>query len=353
MSVAGRCRVTVSAPPGIPVLRVSGSPRRVGEQLGRLTAATVRDAVAACPPGQVERAEPFRRATAAALPEVIEEYDGIAAGADVDPRALFAVSVEQLWDAVPAHGTGRGRCSDLVAGPQATIDGHLWVGHNNDLDAGSARRVVATVRKLDGQPEVLTIGIGPWISVGFNAAGLAVTGNELSPNDERAGIPPLVHMHRIVGLETLDQAVAESLHPDRSSSYNYVFADRHGDVRNVEGSATDAELTGLDAAGTLVHTNHYVCDRMLGYEGDPEYATRSRTRYGAARGWLERGPAGPELLRAALSDHTGAPDSLCRHPGGGSTTVTVFWCIADVTQGEILFGHGNPCNSTDQSHRFD
>ena len=32
---------------------------------------------------------------------------------------------------------------------------------------------------MPGDPVVFTIGIGPWISVGFNSAGLALTGNEV------------------------------------------------------------------------------------------------------------------------------------------------------------------------------
>ncbi|HUZ83597.1 MAG TPA: C45 family peptidase [Gaiellales bacterium] len=344
--------MTARGPIEIPVLRVGGTPRQVGEQLGAATAATVRAAVAGCPDAQIDRSQPFRDATTAALPEVIEELEGVAAGAGVDPYALFAVSVEQLWDAPPAHGSGRGRCTDLVAGSPATLDGRLWVAHNNDLEAAAGGRVVAAVRRVEGLPEVFTIGVGPWISVGFNAAGLSVTGNELSPTDVRPGIPPLLHMHRIVALPTLERAVAESLHPARSSSYNYVLAHRDGSVANIEGSATDAETTGLDRDGVLVHTNHYVCERMRRYEADPAYAVRSQTRYDVARAWLGRGPAGPELLRSALSDHANAPDSLCRHASDGSSTATVFWCIADVSSGKIVFGGGNPCTSTDQHHAF-
>jgi len=42
---------------------------------------------------------------------------------------------------------------------------------------------------------------------------------------------------------TLDEAVAMALRPDRASSYNTVFAHRDGRVVNIEGSATDAEVT--------------------------------------------------------------------------------------------------------------
>ena len=333
------------------VLRVAGSHRQVGRRLGELTAGTVRRAVADCPRSQIVAAEPFWHATSRALPDVAAEYEGIAEGAGVDLAPLFAVSVEQLWQQPPAHGASRGRCTDLVAGPEATADGALWVAHTNDLDA-STTGVVAVERRVDGAPAVFTIGVGPWISVGFNAAGLAVTGNELSPNDLRVGVPPLVHMHRIVAAETLQEAIAESLHPQRSSSYNYVFCHREDGVANVEGSATDAELTGLDADGVLAHTNHYACPRMLAYEGDPDYAKRSEIRLRAARGWLREPGITPERLRAALSDHAGAPDSICRHAEAGSTTATAFWCIADVSHGEILFGAGRPCTSTEQRHAF-
>jgi isopenicillin-N N-acyltransferase-like protein len=124
---------------------------------------------------------------------------------------------------------------------------------------------------------------------------------------------------------------------------------------NVEGSATDAELTGLDDEGTLAHTNHYVCDRMRAYEGDPEYAARSNVRYERARELLaeRRGSIDDAMLRDMLSDHERAPDSLCRHPEpSGDGSKTVFWCVADVTERRITFGRGNPCDSVAQGYAF-
>ncbi len=34
------------------------------------------------------------------------------------------------------------------------------------------------------------------------------------------------------------------------------------------------------------------------------------------------------------------------------TTVTAFWSVADVTDGKIWFGRGNPCDSAQQEFRF-
>jgi hypothetical protein len=160
----------------------------------------------------------------------------------------------------------------------------------------------------------------------------------------------------MIRARSLDEMVAAALRPDRASSYNNVLSSSDGRVANVEGSATDAEVTGLDDRGHLAHTNHYVCARMLPYEGDPAYAERSNVRYARGRELLAASP--PRSLtvgrmRDLLSDHGTSPDSLCRHPGPGTPTKTVFWCVADVSDGRIVYGRGNPCDSVAQEYVFD
>jgi hypothetical protein len=260
----------------------------------------------------------------------------------------------------PVHG----RCSDLVIGPPFTADGHLWVAHTNDLGEASEARLVAVEWRVPGEPVVFSLGIGPWISVGWNDAGLSLTGNELTPNDGRVGVPRLLMVREQLTARTLDDAVAAALRPDRASSYNTVFAHRDGRAANVEGSGGDAVVRAVGFGETLAHTNHYVEPAMLRYEGDPAYARHSATRYERACALLAGavaavpGTVTPALLRGWLADHAGAPDSICRHPAAsaqalprasgvapltGGPVKTVFWVIADVTAGEIRYGRGNPC----------
>ena len=357
--------------PPIPLLSVAGSHREVGRQVGEATAAVLREAVsfeASLPPGrtreqQLSLAARYRDLTRQATPWLVDEIDGAADGAGVDALALFAASIEEIWTVRPSQATaGRpvdGRCSDLVAGPPATVDGHLWVAHNNDLSPASAGSVVAIEWRVPGEPVVFSLGIGPWISVGWNAAGLSLTGNELAPNDERTGVPRLLMVREQLTARTLDEALAMTLRADRASSYNTVLAHRDGGVRNVEGSATDADVTGLSAAGTLAHTNHYACDRMRRYEGDPAYARRSAVRLERALDLLDgpdrSGPAAgsitPAAMLASLSDHATSP-AICRHDDGSEGSVTVFWCLADVTAGEIRYGHGQPCLGREARYTF-
>ena len=320
----------------------------MGIQIGAATAAAVRRHADAVDPQRRAQAVAYRDATASELPWLVEELDGVAEGAGADPLAVFAASVEEIWAdaAVPA-----GRCSDLVGCGPATADGHVWVAHNNDLEPEREDELVALEWHVEGEPVSLTIGVGPWISVGFNSAGLALTGNELSPSDDRVGIPRLLLVRDILRRRTLDEAVAAALHPRRASSYNNLLSHRDGGVVSVEGSATDAELL-RPADGTLAHTNHYTSARMARYERDP--AAIARLAGTAALGVrLARARAGHAgLLRDALSDHTGAPDSLCRHTEHGAESKTVFWCIADVTEGTVRYGRGNPCDSHEQLHAF-
>jgi isopenicillin-N N-acyltransferase-like protein len=355
-------------PDPIPLIRVSGSYREVGAAIGAACRDTL---VRECdtsewkiPSGrtageQLALADRYAEVTRRSMPWIFEELEGCAEAAGVDPRGLWACCIEEIWyeprSAAAPGAAIAGRCSDMVAVPPATAGGHVLTAHNNDMNRKYMDSLVAIERTCDGDPTVLTIGNGIWISVGWNSEGLNLTGNELSPNDERVGIPREIQVRAMLRERTLDGMVDVALHPDRASSYNNVLVDANGGVANVEGSATSAEVTSVNDRGHLVHTNHYVCDSMLAYEGDPGYADRSAVRFRRAAQLMGEAPVGSittDMLRGFLSDHENAPDSLCRHEHPGRTSLTCFWCIADLTEGHILYGRGNPCDSVTQEYVF-
>lgn len=361
--------------PVLPVLRVEGSHRDVGLQIGAACAAAVRNA-SSFDHGETPRdgrtmseqlrlASEYRDVTARELPYLVEELDAVAEAADVDPLRVFAASIEEIWesdgdptdDGGSALGSEPGKCSDLVAGPPMTAGDRVLVAHNNDLDAGVEPHLTAIEWRVDDELGLFTIGVGPWISVGWNSAGLVLSGNELAPNDNRVGVPRLLLVREQLRWASMRDAVGAALHPARASAYNTIFATPDGEVVNVEGSATDGETTTLGRTGTLVHTNHYVCESMLDYEDDPAYAKRSALRLHRAAELLDQASARPgsvteDVLIGMLSDHENAPDSLCRHPVPETNTKTVFWCVTDVKARHVTFGRGNPCSSTAQSFQF-
>jgi len=332
-------------PPPIPVIRAHGTHREAGRSIGAATAEEMRRFVDATPfdPELIER---YRAVTVEHLPWLVEELDGAAEAAGLDPLAVFAASIEEL---VPEEApTG---CSDLVVTGPHTADGHLLVAHTNDLLVEDEPGIVAIEWRVPDQPVAFTLGGGPWVSVGWNDAGLSVTGNEVSPNDEGVGLPRLLQVRDVVSRRTLKEAVDASLHPARGSAYNWALAHRDGTAANVEASATSAVVDEPGEDGRLAHTNHYVRDAMRPFERPGDYES-SCARLDRARELAAGDGITVERLREILADHENGVNAICRHGDGPKASKTVFWCVADVTAGEITYGRGNPCDSEPQVYRF-
>jgi hypothetical protein len=328
----------------IPLIRVAGSHGEVGRQIGAATADEMRRMVGEPlpDPALVSR---YRAVTLEHVPWIVEELDGAAEGAGLDPEAVFAAAIEELAPAEAPTG-----CSDLVVTGARTADGHLLVAHTNDLYAEEEAGIVAIEWRVPGEPVVFSLGAGPLVSVGWNDAGLSVTGNEVSPNDEGVGIPRLLQVRDVLTRRTLQDAVDATLHPARSSAYNWVLAHADGGAANVEASATSSQMDRpLD--GFLTHTNHYTHAEMRRFEREGDYES-SCARLGRARELAVGDGFTVEGLRELLSDHENGENAICRHADDPKTVKTVFWCVADVSAGEITYGRGNPCDSEAQVYRF-
>lgn len=336
----------------IPHLKISGDHFEAGRQLGAATAAYLRRS--GNPPAgrtwaEMRRlAQPYLEATRAAIPWLHREMEGIAAGSETDLLDLYVKATEEIWPSPPPAG----KCSDFAAGPPATADGGVWLAHNNDLNPATLEALASIEWAVEGQPRLFTLGVGPFISMGYNAAGLALTGNELSPNDNKIGVPRLLVVRDILAQSTAHEALAAAARPERASSYNNLISHADGTIVNFEGSATDYELI-YARDGWTVHTNHYCSVRMAAYELDPADTGGSRQRYDRARELMvtRPGPVRPAMLRRFLADHANTPDALCKHHGESQT---VFWCIIDLSHGAIEYGRGQPCDPAEpQTFRFE
>jgi isopenicillin-N N-acyltransferase like protein len=335
----------------IPLVRASGAHAEVGATIGATTADAIRKRAEQIEL-DTELVLRYRAPSVKYLPWVVEELDAAAAAAEIDPLLLFADAVEEL-NGVGARETAPARCTDIAAAPTLTADGHVLVAHNNDLNAGDEDDVVAIEWRAEDEPTIFTLGIGPWISVGWNEAGLSITGNEVAPKDEGVGIPRLLQVRDALTRRTLPDAVRAILHPARASSYNWVVG-QDDYIVSLEGSATTERAITPSEDGTLVHTNHYVHPEMLDYEASEAIeGSMTRLRRAGELGSATSGePMTKTRLREILSDHENAPDSLCRHAHAEGEIQTAFWCVADVTGRTIMYGRGNPCDSEPQLYAF-
>jgi isopenicillin-N N-acyltransferase-like protein len=337
----------------IPFVRVSGSHREAGRQIGvagREQIQRIIGWITGHPPHGLtwddmrRRAESYLAVTRAGLPWIVEEIAGAAEGAGVEFVDLFALGCEELW----VKGTG---CTDFACAPAITATGHLLLAHNNDLAPRAEQNLVVVERHVDGEPALLTVGPGGlYISIGFNAAGLGLTGNELSPNDNRNGVPRMLIVREIVACHSVAAAIAAATRPDRASSYNNLVSHVDGGIVNVEGSATDYDLLWA-VDGWTVHTNHYLSPRMRCYEAKADNLAGSISRYERAVTLMRNrpGPVTVEMLQGFLADHAAVPTPVCVH---GPEVKTVFGAVIDLHRRAMWLAQGNPCQGHYQEIRL-
>jgi hypothetical protein len=328
-------------------LTVSGSHYDCGQQIGRACATGLYQSLANNQKWIAAgyrwddyrtAAQPYLAATEQAFPWVVDEIRGAASGAGLDFLDLFTVSIEELYSTPPEL---LGRCSDFAACSPAT-EGHVLLGHNNDLPPSTENLLTAVEWHLPDHPRLFTVGVGGLFpSIGLNSAKVCLTGNELSPNDEKPGIPRLLVARALLAASTFSEAVSIALHPNRASSYNNLISQASGEMASVEASATDHELLP-PCGGWLVHTNHYTHPRMQKYERDFHVIDGSISRYNRAVELMQnrKEPVTLELFKSFLADHSGSPATLCRH---AERVKTVFSCLIDLTAGAVEATVGNPC----------
>jgi isopenicillin-N N-acyltransferase-like protein len=336
----------------IPAIRVSGTHRQVGQEIGgrmkpqlQRMAVQMREGL----PAGVSWEDMLGRSrlclvhSRVVYPQFVEELEGIAAGAELPFDEVFLGMCEELWEAAMWRGKARG-CTDFAARGRATADGSTLLAHTNDLSPETEKDLVILRVQAGDEPEFLGVSAGGLgISAGFNAAGIGLTGNEVSSNDVRPGVPRLLVVRAILAARRLGEAMDACLLPQRASSYNNIIADDHGEVYSMEGSATDCEPIYIKG-DILAHANHYVSPAMRRFEADRNDIGGSVIRYHRARRLLREnyGRLSPEVFQRLLADHANYPASICKHAG---ESVTVFSIIINLNERRALVGRGRPCQT--------
>ena len=340
----------------LPVFRARGSPREVGEQLGERFAKEAARAVEIFRKeltwekgATVEGATRYGRKILPRVerwyPDFIEEMRGYAEGSGVP----FGLLMAQWSGHSPAAGL-KG-CTDLAVGPEQTADGSVLVAHNEDYTPDYDGTVLPVHVAIEGKPAFFAMSYqGLFPTIGFNETGLSLTGNAVSPNDIRVGIPKMFAPRRVLEGRTLKEALEWAMPPGRASSFNNIVCSREGELYSLEGSATDFEALYGDG-GWLVHTNHYLGERMRKYESHPEQTFCSILRYHRAKKLLgaSLGRVTPETIMAIQRDHLSLPDSICRHENAADPEAdrvkTLFGSVINLSKGEVYVSGSTPCQT--------
>ena len=350
----------------IPIIEAKGTHRQVGQQIGEQVRTHLREIIASLhqpqnmPPGvtwkeMLQQAQLCLSHSRAVYPQYVEELEGIAEGAGLPFDEFFLGICEEFWRKAAWRGGGLIKpkgCTDFAARGRATADGATLLAHTNDLGPETEPHLVVLKVQAGNEPEFLAVSVGGLgYSAGFNAAGISLTGNEVSSNDVRPGVPRQLIVRAILGVRRLGEAMAACMLPQRASNYNNIIADTNGEVYNVEGSATDVDPLYIEG-DVLAHANHYVSPHMREFEFDRNFTYESVIRHNRALRLLREhyGQITPELLRTFLADHANYPASICRHAG---EAVTVFSMVIHLNSLRAWIGRGLPCQTTFYEYTLD
>ncbi|MFN2252540.1 MAG: C45 family autoproteolytic acyltransferase/hydrolase [Anaerolineae bacterium] len=363
----------------LPVIEVSGAPVERGRQHGRKARDRIAHNLAVYfsrfeNEGRVGRSEVLARAAeywpvvCRQNPDYADELRGLAEGSGnalLDMVALnlrYEILYHQFTANALADAAGGGGstdagsaadgCTAFAVAPEASSDGRLLMGQNWDW-IPDVQGVV--VRRVKSQPRALYFTEAGIVGgkIGLNSArvALAITGLTSTDDDwSRLGKPFHVRCYEVLNSLSLEEAVAAASDGGGSCSAGFLIGQSGAGVVNIE-AAPGAACRLAPNGGMLVHTNHFIAPEALGVTEPPNpRRPGSENRLSQMRRILAtEGPHSPESLRRGLRDHTGHPDSVCRHfePDGPDFEryETVASVVMDVGSGVMWITDGPPCES--------
>jgi isopenicillin-N N-acyltransferase like protein len=313
------------------VIDAAGSPREIGRAHGEHARDLIRDSLdrwrsALEADGKdadalwhaLARRAGFREATARWTPDLLEEVEGIAEGAGVDPDLVFATNcLDEAWW---WHEKGPG-CSAVAVADRGPV---TVVGQNMDLDTWmDGSQVVLRLRHTDGLEQVVLSRAGVVGLCGANSAGVALVVNTL---DQLAvdphGVPVAFVMRAVLARQRLD-AVRATLHRlPHASGQAYTAGSPDGVVGFECGADAVTEyVNDPDRPGARWHTNHPLATTAL------EAAALRGPDAGEEPWDWASGSSAPRLVRVegAMPDLATAADlqallsdsdaGICMYPG--------------------------------------
>jgi isopenicillin-N N-acyltransferase-like protein len=350
----------------IPFIRAKGTHRQIGQQIGEAVAEQIRHSVESARKlidetystleldwdGALIQARKYLPFAQERYPQYVEEMIGTAEGASV---SFDDLTVLNAMEAVTMDALHLTKCTSMAVNEDRTADGHVLVAHNEDWLPEDEKDVYVVHVEPEKEPPFLAMTYGGLLpNIGFNARGISQCCDSVYPTDSRIGIPRLFVSRAVLSAETLADAIRSTLVPQRAAGYNHLLAHDSGELYSVEVSARKFGIL-YGEEGFIVHTNHYLDEKMQAIEDEPDELIVTRLRYFRAFHLLRRTPAHSiKTLQAIQRDHLNFPNSICNHSMNDINPLdrekTINALIIDLTARAMHIAWGNPCEN--QYHTY-
>lgn len=365
--------MTIPAATLMPLLNLQGDPYERGRQHGRDLAGAIAENIqtylARFAASGLD-AEAARReghnwvdVTRRQNPDYAEEMRGIADGSElplgdivmlnVRYEITFGLFLKESQEAdIATVADDTDGCSTFGVMPEASASGHTILGQNWDWLAGVyGRCAVLRVRRDDG-PDFICFTEAGIVGgkMGVNEHGIGLVENGLvSDHDGKNAYEKPFHMRcrEILDAPSFDLAMLPIVETRRVCSANFVVGHTDGEIIDLE-TSPDQVSYHYPVDGIVTHSNHFLDPR----HGPSQMERLSpSTLYRANRlDRLLRKDTGrldiPEF-RAALSDHFGSPNAICRHPNEAQPearrTMTNAAVVIDLAERVMHVANGPPC----------
>jgi isopenicillin-N N-acyltransferase like protein len=292
-----------------------------------------------------------------------EEMRGIAAGAEQsqDAIALLNARYELAFTLFAKDARQKGRavaetdgCTTFGVLPEASANGHTWLGQNWDWLEGVHRRTLVLRMRRSNRPSLICLteaGIAGG-KMGVNECGIGLVENGLaSDHDARNSYQKPFHMRcrEVLDADRYDDALRSIVETPRTCSANFVIGAAEAEIIDLETSPDHVSYLH-PAGGIVTHSNHFTCD---GHGESQMEKIGPNTLYRAARlrRLLERHKGAIDLaaMKEAASDHFGAPNAICRHADPrqppAKRTMTAGAVLIDLEERVMHVADGPPCEN--------
>ncbi|NBS20396.1 MAG: hypothetical protein EBS75_01345 [Betaproteobacteria bacterium] len=284
------------------------------------------------------RAMGYRDAIHATDPDLLAEMEGIAQGARLvfsDILALncrsellppsFLSQVSDQADEARLHNQALGlvdwgECTAIAVSASASSDAHTWLAQNWDwIGRQRAALVVLHTRDAQGQAIATLTEAGMLAKIGLNDQGMAVGLNILRSiaDGTKPGVPVHVLLRHALSFESLhafrSRLAALANGPGFGAASNIPAADASGDIGSFEIAPGGwSEYQAQD--GVVVHTNHFLCDRLADQQAVMASSLSTEARLRCAQAYARTRPIGVAAIEALLRDESDGFLSVCRRP---------------------------------------
>lgn len=348
-----------------PLYSASGGPRELGRQHGEQAAGLIREFLAwleaslqLSSAALEERALRFRPLFEKFCPHLVGEIAGLAEGAGISPAQALALQLRgelgQLAD---------GGCTTFVIASGGTSAREPLIGQNSDTPAEIERLAYVLRLQPDEGPGILMWTFGGMLGYhGINRQGVAHFANALGGGPEwKFALSHYPVKRLMLECRDLPEVMTVLASVPVCSNGNYVICDGTGKIADVELTSDGPLVVDGSHGGFIAHSNHFLCAPHACQANFEKSLPDSFPRLSRMQQLISEklGSITVDDLKAFLSDHSGHPVGICRHPHDGpgdailpSSGKTVAALIAEPARGLLHIARGNPCSNSFATYRL-